>query len=80
MLEVVWYLKVDCGKLNEHTINPKVPTEITVITKKANKGHKKFIFKIISIQKKAGGKIRSQKESELRLNTFNKTKKWNHIK
>lgn len=41
LLEVVYYLKVDCDKVNVHIINPKAATKIRVITKKQTKEIKK---------------------------------------
>lgn len=41
LLEVVYYLKVDCDKVNVHIINPKVDTKIRVTTKKQAKEIKK---------------------------------------
>lgn len=47
LLEVVYYLKVDCDKVNVHIINPKVATKIRVITKKQTKEIKKQSYKKI---------------------------------
>lgn len=77
MLEKVCYLKVDYGKLNVHTINPKGATKIKRgITKKPTKNITIYFKNTQSKRRQKEEKEeRRQKECELRSNTFNKTKK-----
>lgn len=83
LLEVVYYLKVDCDKVNVHIINPKVATKIRVVTKKQTKEIKNRVIKkylILKNTEKGNKEERRQKEFEFRSNTLNKTKRWNNIK
>lgn len=63
-LKWLFYLKVDCDQLNVYTINPKVATKVTVITKKKTKKIKNGIIKKKSQRtQKEGMKNRKNKKN-----------------